>query len=242
MAALQFDIAWRDPAANWRRIGDLLAAATVKPGDYVLLPELSDTGFTMDPPPADRPDPVASAALVARRHGIWIQCGHAEVPPGGGRMRNAATIVRPDGSVAATYRKVHLFSPGGEDRHYAPGDRIAVVDVPTPTGTWRVAPFICYDLRFPELFRLAALAGAEVFAIGACWPAPRALHRRALAVARALASAVPPPDREPGMGGRLQPYRTRARRRVRGRLVRRRAERRGRRGGGGRRAAPLRRA
>jgi predicted amidohydrolase len=186
VAALQFDIAWRDPAANWRRIGDLLAAATVKPGDYVLLPELSDTGFTMEPPPADRPDPVASAVLVARRHGIWIQCGHAEVPPGGGRMRNAATIVRPDGSVAATYRKVHLFSPGGEDRHYAPGDRIAVVDVPTPAGTWRVAPFICYDLRFPELFRLAALAGAEVFAIGACWPAPRALHRRALAVARAI--------------------------------------------------------
>jgi omega-amidase len=61
-----------------------------------------------------------------------------------------------------------------------------VIDVASDDGTWRVAPAICYDLRFPELFRLAALAGAEVFMIGASWPSPRAAHRRALAIARAI--------------------------------------------------------
>ena len=89
-------------------------------------------------------------------------------------------------SVAGTYRKVHLFSPGREDRHYRAGESITLVDVQSEDGTWRIAPAICYDLRFPELFRLAALAGAEVFTIGACWPAPRAPHRRALAIARAI--------------------------------------------------------
>jgi predicted amidohydrolase len=94
--------------------------------------------------------------------------------------------VAPDGSVAGSYDKVHLFSPAREDRHYAAGRAVTVVDVPTHEGTWKVCPLICYDLRFPEVFRLAALAGAEVFTVGANWPAPRALHRRALAVARAI--------------------------------------------------------
>ena len=189
IAALQFDIRWMDPEANWATVARILGSANPAGGpsaEFVLLPELSDVGFTMDPLPEGGPDPVERAAAIARERGTWIQAGHAERDPAGGRPRNAATIIRPDGIVAATYRKVHLFSPGREDRHYAAGDAIAVVDVAARDGTWRVAPAICYDLRFPELFRLAALAGAEVFAIGANWPAPRAAHRRALAVARAI--------------------------------------------------------
>lgn len=186
IAALQFDIAWMDPTRNWATIKRLAASANLAAGDFVLLPELADIGFTMDPPPANCPDPVAATADIARQHGVWMQSGHAERNASDGRMRNAASIIRPDGSVAGTYRKMHLFSPAHEDRHYEPGDSIAVVDVPLTDGTWRVAPFICYDLRFPELFRLAALAGAEVFTIGASWPGSRAAHRRALAIARAI--------------------------------------------------------
>ena len=184
IAALQFDVAWRDRAANWASMDRLLGSANLAPGTFVLTPELADTGFTMDDPPADGPDPVAAAQARCRGHGLWMQVGHAERTEGG--KRNAATIVAPDGSIRGTYRKVHLFSPGREDRHYLPGDALAIVDVVAEDGTWRVAPAICYDLRFPELFRLAALAGAEVFTVGACWPAPRAAHRRALAIARAI--------------------------------------------------------
>ncbi len=186
IAALQFDIAWMDPARNWATIARLAASVNLAPGDFVLLPELADTGFAMDPRPEGSPDPVTATAEIARRHGVWIQSGHAERDAIDRRLRNAASIIRPDGSVAGTYRKMHLFSPAHEDRHYAPGDSISVIDVPLADGTWRVAPFICYDLRFPELFRLAALAGAEVFTIGANWPGSRAVHRRALAVARAI--------------------------------------------------------
>ena len=186
IAALQFDIAWMDPARNWATIERLAASANLSAGDFVLLPELADTGFTMDPPPAGRPDPVEATAQLARRHKVWMQSGHAERDATTGALHNAASIIRPDGSVAGTYRKMHLFSPAREDQHYAPGDTISVIDVPLTDGTWRVAPFICYDLRFPELFRLAALAGAEVFTVGANWPGSRAVHRRALAVARAI--------------------------------------------------------
>jgi len=184
VAALQYDVAWMDRAANWRTIDRLLGSANLPRGTFVLTPELADTGFTMDDPPASGPEPVTSAAACARRHAVWLQMGHAEPVPAG--KRNAATIVAPDGSTQGTYRKVHLFSPGREDRHYVPGDGLTLVDVAADDGTWRIAPAICYDLRFPELFRLAALAGAEVFTVGACWPAPRAAHRRALAIARAI--------------------------------------------------------
>jgi len=185
-AVFQYDVAWMDRAANWATVHRLAASANLAAGDYLLLPELGDTGFTMEPPPADGPDPLEAAAALARAHGVWVQAGHAERGAPGGRLWNVATVLRPDGSVAAQYRKIHLFSPGHEDRHYAPGESIALVDVDAPDGTWRIAPFICYDLRFPELFRIAALAGAHAFTVGASWPAPRAPHRRALAVARAI--------------------------------------------------------
>jgi omega-amidase len=185
VAALQFDVAWMDRSANWDALRRLARSANLAGGTYLLTPELADTGFTMDPPPSSGPEPVAAAADLARELGVWMQMGHAERGSDGG-IRNAASIVRPDGSVAGTYRKIHLFSPAREDRHYRAGDSITLVDVAADDGTWRIAPAICYDLRYPELFRLAALAGAEVFMIGACWPAPRALHRRALAIARAI--------------------------------------------------------
>jgi predicted amidohydrolase len=184
IAALQYDVAWMDRAANWRTVDRMLASANLPRGTFALLPELGDTGFTMDPPPASGPDPVQAASERAKRDGIWLQVGHAECGADG--MRNAATVVAPDGSVRGTYRKIHLFSPGNEDRHYRPGESVTVIDVASDDGTWRVAPAICYDLRFPELFRLAALAGAEVVMIGASWPSPRAAHRRALATARAI--------------------------------------------------------
>jgi len=152
----------------------------------VLLPDLSDTGFTMDPLPQHGREPIEAAARVARSHGIWMQVGHAARDASGNRLFNVASVVRPDGSVAGAYRKVHLFSPGGEDRHYAPGDSVTLVDVHADDGTWRVAPMICYDLRFPEVWRHAALAGAELFSLSANWPSRRHAHWAALVRARAI--------------------------------------------------------
>jgi omega-amidase len=99
-----------------------------------------------------------------------------------GRGRNCAVIAAPGGDILARYEKVHPFSYGKEAQHYSGGDRLALAHCNGAV----VAPMICYDLRFPELWRLAAAAGAEVFTLGASWPAARQHHWRALLIARAI--------------------------------------------------------
>ena len=88
----------------------------------------------------------------------------------------------PEGRLLARYAKMHLFSFAGEPEHYTPGESPA-------SFAWQratVAPSICYDLRFPELFREAAARGAEILTVIACWPAPREEHWLALLRARAI--------------------------------------------------------
>jgi predicted amidohydrolase len=80
------------------------------------------------------------------------------------------------------YQKVHPFSYGKESQFYSGGDHLLL----RRCGEAMVCPMICYDLRFPELWRIAALNGAEVFTIGASWPAARQHHWRALLIARAI--------------------------------------------------------
>ena len=89
-------------------------------------------------------------------------------------------MIGPGGELRGTYRKNFLF-PSERDAFIA-GDALLIVDV---AGT-RVCPLVCYDLRFPELWRLAAAAGAEVFAVSSSWPSARHEHWRALLVARAI--------------------------------------------------------
>lgn len=182
VAVLQYDIAWEDKSANHQRMEGMLGEADLDPGAYILLPELSDTGFSMnlEAIAEDGGRSVAWARELARERGWTIQMGHAERGPEG-KGRNCATIVTPDGR-AATYQKVYPMGILGEGRTYLPGHHVLIQEV----GGIPVAPLICYDLRFPELFRLASVAGAEVFALGACWPIPRIEHWRSLLIARAL--------------------------------------------------------
>jgi predicted amidohydrolase len=91
-----------------------------------------------------------------------------------------AILAGPDGN-ATRYAKIHPFTFGGEHRVYAGGDRIVTVDV----EGLRVTPFVCYDLRFPEPFRLAA-ADTDLFAVVANWPEPRREAWRTLLRARAI--------------------------------------------------------
>lgn len=185
-AAVQHDIAWMDKGANWATVRRLLASANLPRGSFALLPELGDTGFAMDAHAARGGDSLALASAAAGDLGLWLQAGYADLAAGAPLPGNAAAVVAPDGSVHGSYRKVHLFSPGSETQHYRSGDSIAIIEVASAQGNWKVCPLICYDLRYPEVFRLAALAGAEVFTVGASWPSARAAHWRALAIARAI--------------------------------------------------------
>jgi predicted amidohydrolase len=91
-------------------------------------------------------------------------------------------VVDPQGKEVLRYCKLHPFSLAGEDKHFARGDATRSFG----WGPFRVAPFICYDLRFPEIFRHQTRLGAQVLVVIANWPNLREAHWQALLRARAI--------------------------------------------------------
>ena len=177
---IQADIAWEDKAANRSAFEARVRDASPPPGSLVVLPELCDVGFTMDEAKASADDSRPWASALARSLGIWLVSGLAVRHERG--VSNCAVVHDPRGEEAANYRKSFLFTPAGEREHYVPGDSAVTVDC----GGLRVAPVICYDLRFPELWRRAALDGAQCFVCIASWPTVRQRHWDSLLVARAI--------------------------------------------------------
>lgn len=180
----QLDTAWEDKPASFARARALLESAAPPAGALALLPEMFATGYSMNVAGiAEEPGGETDRFLAetARALGIWVLGGVVTRAPDG-RGRNEAVAFAPAGRPAARYAKLHPFSFAGETRHYAPGDRVV-------TFEWEgvcVAPFVCYDLRFPEAFRAAVRAGAHLFAVIANWPAAREEHWAALLRARAI--------------------------------------------------------
>jgi omega-amidase len=181
---LQFDIAWEDRRANFRRVEDLLDAHGPPPNSLVVLPEMFSSGFTMNVKGVAEDSEGETATFlggIARERGIYV-LGGAVAKASPGRGWNQALAFTPDGKESLRYRKLYPFSPGGEDRHYDAGDGVG-------TFQWEdvlVAPFICYDLRFPEAFRMAMLEGSGLFVVIANWPAARARQWEVLLRARAI--------------------------------------------------------
>jgi omega-amidase len=99
-----------------------------------------------------------------------------------GSVANTLYVVDRDGEIKGRYRKIHLFTPTGEDTHFAGGKETVVAD----TSIGRLGLMICYDLRFPELARGLVLDGAEILVVPAQWPAARRAHWEALLKARAI--------------------------------------------------------
>jgi len=172
VALVQTD-AGPDPEANVARAVRLADTAATAGARLVALPEYlqyrgPDEGFRSSARPIPGPFTDAFAA-VARRHGCWILAGSlAETSGDPARPHNTSVLLGPDGSIRARYRKVHLFDVAVdagpvdlESARVAPGDEPVLADV---EGV-RLGLTICYDLRFPELYRTLALAGAEVLAV-----------------------------------------------------------------------------
>jgi predicted amidohydrolase len=140
--------------------------------------------------------PTASwAAEQARRHDLWLVVGSFIEQAADGTRHNTSLVVAPGGEVVATYRKIHLFDcdvPGAEFHESAvssPGLEPVVAD--TGDLGLRVGLSICYDVRFPELYRVLALAGADVVAVPAAFTARTGPpHWEVLLRARAIENQV----------------------------------------------------
>ncbi len=203
-----------DVAANVAAATALVEQAVAAGARLVALPETwaykgRGAGIRAHAEPLDGPSTSALAALAAR-HDVFILAGsHYEVPaaeaarsaggartiaaePGagsGGRVYNTSVLLGPDGGVRAVYRKIHLFdavsggTPYRESDDLLPGDAVVTADVDGVT----VGLTICYDLRFPELYRVLALRGAEVLLVPAAFTAfTGAAHWEVLLRARAI--------------------------------------------------------
>jgi predicted amidohydrolase len=154
--------------------------------DLAVFPELYLSGYELRPSVELARDSQTALRLVAERAAVnrtAVVIGLAEERPGG--IANAAVVIAEDGSLAGTYRKMHLF--GRERGGYLAGDRLLVASV---AGT-AVAPLVCFDVEFPEPARALARAGAELLVTVSANMAPYAADHALLARARALENRLP---------------------------------------------------
>lgn len=178
------------PAERRERSARLVAAERDAGADLVVLPELWEVGGFAYDKWEDAARPIAAndaVPLVAAERGdtMWLHAG-SYVESDEGTMYNTSVLLGPDG-VDVRYRKIHRFGfDEGEAAVMGAGEEI--VTVPTGFGVFGLAT--CYDLRFPEMFRLLTDAGAELFVLCSAWPERRIEHWRVLCRARAVESQV----------------------------------------------------
>jgi predicted amidohydrolase len=159
------------PKANLARLKDLVGEAVSRGAEYVQTPEMTgaleknraDLRARLDAGEGEAF--VEGVAALARTHGIHLHLGSTPVALDGGKLANRAFLFDPDGRTVATYDKIHMFDVDldngeswRESAAYRPGASAPVVELAFAT----LGLAICYDIRFPHLFRDQALAGAEV--------------------------------------------------------------------------------
>jgi predicted amidohydrolase len=184
-----------DKAANLEAAEALVAQAASTGADVVVLPEKWNAiGTARDlhaaAEPLDGGESVAAMSEWARRHGIALVGGSiTERREGREKLSNTSLVFDSDGTIVATYRKIHLFDVevGGvtyrESEAEEPGDEAVVVEV----EGWGVGLSVCYDIRFPELYRILALEGAELVTVPAHFTTPTGKdHWHVLLRARAI--------------------------------------------------------
>jgi omega-amidase len=184
IAAIQLDSVWEDPRANFSRVERLLEAGPPQAGSLIVLPEMFSTGFSLDlskTMQGEARETEEFLRTLAMRHRSTVMGG--VINPGmDGRGRNESVTFAADGTLLARYVKQRPFSGAGESEVHEAGSDALVFRL----GDFTVAPFICYDLRFPELFREATRRGADLFVAIAAWPVTRIEHWITLLKARAI--------------------------------------------------------
>src|SRR5438552_5588290 len=188
IAVAQISCSRGDPEANLLKVRDFSRRAKdVGGAELIVFPEMTDTGYSMPVIRAHASDWtngfVPGVQEIAKRISIAIVSGVSE--RNGSSIYNSQVFVDSQGKIAAKYRKTHLYAvaPVEEQSCFAPGDTFASFAL----GDLRFGFSICYDLRFPEMYRkLATEQNVGAFLISSAWPVPRNEHFRVLAQARAI--------------------------------------------------------
>jgi len=195
IAALQMN-SGTAPEPNLDALATLAREAAGQGARYVLSPEVSIVfaenrdGLRAVAGPWEGNPAIARCAAIARETGLFLHLGSLAVALPDGRFANRSVLFRPDGAIAATYDKIHLFDatlPGLRDYResatYAGGETAVLAEA----AGLRLGFTICYDVRFPALHRLLAAAGAELIAAPAAFTVPTGeAHWEVLLRARAI--------------------------------------------------------
>jgi len=182
IASIQLNIIWEDKPANFERAASFIENAKKDGCDLVVLPEMFNTGFSMNANAISEPVNTKTAEFlckIAKKNQINLIAGLVEKADG--KNENVGLFINREGRIKSRYIKNYPYSCAGEDKVYSSGDEQVIFDLENHLGSL----FICYDLRFPELFRKVARQVEIIFVI-ASWPKPRQMHWETLLKARAI--------------------------------------------------------
>src|SRR6266581_9453076 len=187
IAVAQISCLLGNPGANLLKVRDFSARAKQADADLIVFPEMIDTGYSIPVIQANAASWTDGFAPelqeIARKLSIAIVSGLSERD--GASIYNSQVFVDQQGNIISKYRKTHLYAvaPVEEQTCFAPGDSFASFEL----GGLHFGFSICYDLRFPEMYRkLVTEHDVDAFVISSAWPFPRVEHFRTLAMARAI--------------------------------------------------------
>ena len=185
-----------DRIRNIESASALIAKAAQAGAHFVVTPEMTNAvdknaeRLTALLPEGEEIDEVRAFSAAAEENGVWLLIGSMAIKRGDGLLANRSFLFGPDGAIAARYDKIHMFDVNldngenwRESRIYRPGGEAVVVATPLA----RLGLSICYDLRFPHLYRALARAGAEVLCVPAAFTRQTGrAHWKSLLTARAI--------------------------------------------------------
>ncbi|OPX61979.1 MULTISPECIES: nitrilase-related carbon-nitrogen hydrolase [unclassified Methanoregula] len=178
----QISSVWEEPEKTLEKAAVFIRHAAASGASLICFPEQFATGWD---PESGRNIQDIRGNIVSRLRELAGQnriCILGSFRQGGsGKPRNTAIVIDREGGISAMYSKIHLFSPAHEEAGYDPGNELGLFTL----GPLCCGMAICYDLRFPELFRLYARGGAHVVFVVAAWPAQRQNHWELFITARA---------------------------------------------------------
>lgn len=182
----QIDMVWEDKEASLNKVENMVKEAATAGADIIIFPEMTLTGFSMNLKKigenASCPESVGQVKKIAMQNNIATGFGWSAMPePGCQKGTNRFTVIGSDGNILAEYKKIQPFTYGGESDVYEGGNEIVTFQF----SGHIISLFICYDLRFPELFQIAS-KNADVIFVIANWPASRSIHWTTLIRARAI--------------------------------------------------------
>lgn len=182
--AVQLDSVWENKEANFIKARALLASSPPAPGSLIVLSEMFATGFSCQVGVTAEAEGAETERFLQSLAAEYQSCviGGVVTASGSGKARNQALAISPSGEVLTRYTKMRPFSLGGEAEVHERGSAPVVFE----WGGFKIAPLICYDLRFPEPAREAVRLGAQVLIYIAAWPVKRVQHWITLLQARAI--------------------------------------------------------